>query len=91
MKKESKTEIISFRVPREDKEYFNLIAESKGVSLSEFSKKSLYMADDSLILNKEEFISKYIKLKADMDLIENNECRLSVKQGLEELVCLILN
>lgn len=91
MKKTVETEIVSCRVPKVDKEHFTSIAKSKGISLSEYNKRALYMMDDNVILNKEELISKYIKLKAEMDLIENKECRLSVKQGLEELVCLILN
>lgn len=86
-----KTEVVSFRIPVKEKEHYSSIAKDKGMSINEYSKKLLYLSDkEMLVVNKKLISDKYVDLVNQVNLIDDGEIRKSIRNGLEEIICLLL-
>lgn len=86
-----KTEVISFRIPVKEKEYYSSIASGKGMSVNEYCKKLLYLSDrDVSVVNKKLISDKYVNLINQVNLIDDVKIRKSIRSEVEEIICLLL-
>ena len=84
-----KSEVVSYRIPGKDKEYFYDKAKRKGLTLNEYCKKALYMSEEKSIINSKAFTSKYVAFKNEINQIDDLDVRKNINNYLEELICLL--